>query len=155
MNPQLRREVRFEPGYDHREEDKDKPQGQQRGVHGMGIRFLLHGQEGSVQFLLWTDWLPTWCEDGAWGLRFKPDHNAALLNYYPMAVDVGYHSRTPKYEGQSTMPCDAIVGQDSCYYDGSTMMAESVMVLLLQKGHEAVFEYLESYYNSVFFGEDE
>lgn len=155
MNPQLRREIRFDPGYDYREEDKDKPAGQQRGVHGLGVRFFLHGQEGSVQFVFWTDWLPTWYEEGAFGhKRFKPDHNPQLLNFYPMAVDIGYHSRHPRYETHEPMSCDVVPGMDQCYYDGSSMMAENVMVLLLQGGHEAVFGYLENYYESVFFGDD-
>lgn len=151
----LRREVRFEPGYDYREEDAKLPPdqwGKRRGVHGMGIRFLLIGELGAIQFLLNTDWLPTDVKpDPLWGRC--PDYDArqhthAVGHLYPMAADLGYHWRTPLYEGASSYPCDVLDGIDACYYDGSGLRAGNAGAVLIQQGHEALWALMAEEYHS-------
>ncbi len=41
-----------------------------------------------------------------------------------LGTDVGRHSYKPEYEDQTKMDCDLLVGQDFCYYDGSSLRAE-------------------------------
>ena len=149
------REVRFEPGYDYAEEDKDKPWGERRGVHGMNIRFLLHGDEGTIQFLVYTQWLPSW-------VKTEPDAMfTRILDitdvmeggqkiFPPMAADIGFHwDKLPPHEPEDDwyhmQECDVRPG-GQCYYDGSSLQAERVFALLLKKGHEAVWTYMEEHY---------
>ena len=105
MSVPLKRLVNFEHGFDYRG-DPD-PKKSQYGCHGLNIRFLVIGEKGAVQFLIYSMWLPSM------DLRHLKKPSSG-----PMAADLGYHSRTPHYEGQSKRnPCEYIPG--GCYYDGS------------------------------------
>lgn len=130
----LRREVLFEPGYDGRDEGK--------GIHGMNIRFLLHGENGTVQFLIFTGWLPTHQPHNLI-IHNPPHHPHNDVFFGPMAADLGYHWKTKRYDDQEPMKCEFL---GECYYDGSGLRAEDVFKVLLTKGHEAVWEYLEKEY---------
>jgi hypothetical protein len=145
---ELRREVRFDPGYDHREDDKGKPSGQRRGQHGMQIRFLLHGDLGTVQFVLGTDWVPTHVVDGPWGKKLDRSKDPAVVRcagLFPMPVDLGHHWRTPVYEGEYQRDhCEWIDGP--CFYDGSGLNADPVAVALFTEGDAGVWRHLEAYY---------
>lgn len=100
-------------------------------------------------------------------------------SYQPMAADLGYHSRVPLYDGQEPMgsvnyklgtddtkeglerftsirtetgtftPCPYLDGAP-CYYDGSGLQAETVLTILIEKGGEAVWQYMEECYHSHF-----
>ena len=151
----LEREIRFEPGYDYTEEDAKGPPGKARGVHGLQIRWLLKGEDGTVQFLLYTDWLPTDVEAGPWGPIFsrrKREERAQrspsmLAGMFPMCADLGYHWRWPTYEDQAFHgECDALKGGGDCYYDGSGMAAEKVGALMVVGGSDAVWTHLQDYY---------
>jgi hypothetical protein len=145
----LRREVRFEPGYDHRAEDASKPAGKRRGCHGLNIRFLLHGAMGCVQFCMYTDWLPSHVDHGAqFGPRVdrKLDHYGLRnLDLFPMAADLGHHWRAPLYEGE-WQPTECEFLGHPCYYDGSGLNAEPVMAALFIEGDAGVWRHLEEYY---------
>lgn len=141
----MRRELRFEPGYDYRSEDADKPANAQRGAHGLNIRFLVHGASGTVQFLLYTGWLPSWVHVGVTLTTVK--HEASRVDdLYPMAADFGHHWDTPTYsDAEPMMPCE-FRPTNQCYYDGSSLRAERLLGVLLTQGHEAVWTALESEY---------
>ena len=64
------------------------------GIGAMQLRFILKGANGATQFVF----------------------------YNGMGEDIGYHSYTPQYEGQTVMrkTCD-ILGC-ACYYDGSSLL---------------------------------
>lgn len=144
----LRREVRFEAGYDHSDEDKDKPRGRRRGCHGLQIRFLLHGDDGTIQFLLYTDWLPSWASADEWH-PVKPQPIPALHDKFPMAADLGHHWDTSTYEGEKSMDeCDVRPG-GKCFYDGSGLRAEPVLAVLLKDGSDGVWAALEAEYEAV------
>jgi len=50
--------------------------------------------------------------------------------------------------------CEYLEGDKPCYYDDSGLNAEAVYKILLDEGEEAVWIYLENYYNEVFNEED-
>lgn len=131
----LKREILWEPGFDHRND----PQKKQYGCHGLQIRWLVHGDKGSVQFLLYTGWLPTWD---------MGDHSQLFV----MPADLGYHADEPQYEDQTTMEC-AHRPSGKCYYDGSSLNAEKPFKILLTEGEEALWQFLEEYYRTIFEGE--
>jgi hypothetical protein len=139
---QFQREIRCEPGYDFREEDAHKPSHQRRGCHGMNMRWLLHGQYGTIQFLIYTSWLPSWVKEGQWGPRVD-DHGPA--QFRPMAADLGHHWDRPTYDGEDSMTCDIRSG-GTCFYDGSGLNAEPLFAKLLTNGSEAVWAEMEAYY---------
>ena len=107
------------------------------------IAFYLIKDNQAVQFKLMTQWFP---EDERRTLKQQ--------GYYPYlyGTDLGYHSPTPLYEGQSPMnegkECHII--KCSCYYDGSSLNAEPVFELLVNEGEEAVWKYLEKYFDDMF-----
>ena len=136
----MRREIRFEPGYDYRH-DED-PKKRQNGCHGLQLRFLVHGDKGSVQFLLMTDWLPTWKSIAEGG-------RVSRGSFGPLPGDLGYHADEPQYEGQSAMECSERPGK-KCYYDGSSLNADEPFRILVTAGDKALWEFLEQYYRDVF-----
>ena len=138
----FRREICWEPGYGHRNDSQKK----QYGCHGLQIRWLLHGSRATVQFLIFTGWLPTWKSFGG----------KTPVNVLP--ADVGYHADQfgwclrvvlPQYENQQQRDCEYRPGGE-CYYDGSGLQAEELFKILVCKGEEAVWSYLENYYHHLF-----
>lgn len=143
------RSIRFEPGYDKRAESTP---GKTYGVHGMDIVFFLRGEEGAIQFKMstgWVPWEPRPVSDRPelWGARY---HQNDRLAGYPMAVDLGYHSNRPLYEGAYLLSNECPYIGGPCYYDGSGLSAEPVMVALIYDGEEAVWQLLVDYYRATF-----
>ena len=139
----MERKIYFEPAYDKRNPDEAK----NYGIHGLDIRFVLKGDKGAVQFVIYTNWqLPHVQKELA---RKATKDN--LFLYLPMPADVGWHSPVPIYQDQEPISeeCEYLDGKP-CYYDGSTFHAEKVFDILVAEGDEAVWKYLEDYYNQVF-----
>lgn len=135
MSVQFERRVEVTPAYDRRNAGC--------GVGSCTLRFLLMGPRGTTQFVMLTGWyLP------------GVEYDFRQQDYRPEAIgmDVGYHSPTPMYEGQASMPCDVLPG-GRCYYDGSSIAAHGVMRQLIEEGHEAVWRRLEADYMARF-GDD-
>ncbi len=128
--------------------DKCKPgTGGSHGVHGLSIRFLSKGLEGAVQFLLYTGWLPQKVEVDSIGYRniTKWGTESSM-----MPSDLGYHSKKPRYEGHSSVgPCKYCDGEE-CYYAGSGLNASDAMYTLVNGGGDALWEFLDAYYEYVF-----
>lgn len=134
--------VSFNPGYDKRHTDPNK----NYGIAGVTIRFILKGKRGATQFVVFTDWYPPSVQRE----HFEKQLDHKYFDVRPMAVDLGYHARTPQYEGQKSMgPCEYLDGAE-CYYDGSGLNAEPVRNMLLMCGDEAVWKELERYYVDLF-----
>ena len=139
MEEKLERIVKFFPAYDKRHSDPKK----NYGVGCVRVIMLLKGKKGAVSFTFGTGmYLPRvyeWWESK--GLRHgnKPDY---------MGYDVGYHSPTPKFEGQdiSQKKCDWIGA--ACYSDGSAIRADDYMKVLLEKGDEKIWNMLEKDYKN-------
>lgn len=128
----LRRETRWEPAFDRVEEGY--------GVHGVNCRWLLFGDQGVVQFLIYTNWnLP---EVRARLERERFEH----LFCRPLAADFGHHWSTPTYEGEQTMNTCDLLPEGKCFYDGSGLYAKKVLDRLISEGSEAVWSEMEAEY---------
>ena len=136
----MNREIVFRPAYDKTDEGY--------GVHGVELAFYLKGDLGAVQFVLYTNWhLPHVQEK----MDKRMDRQFPHLSCHPQPADLGFHSPKPTYEGQETIRDECPFLDDKpCYYDGSTLNAESIYQTLLTKGHEGVWQELEDYYKSIF-----
>lgn len=92
--------------------------------------YFLEGTEGVVQFMiLFSEWRDV-----------------------PLPADVGYHARTPQYDGQSPMGGCKELGGDTCYYDGSGLLARDLYDKFLAGGQdpEIIWSELKSFYNDTF-----
>lgn len=139
MRVKLERSVEVGAAYDKRNPDPSK----NYGIHGVSLRFLLRGPNGVVQFVIYTNWqLPH--------VRREFDAKASNHNHFlchPQPADIGYHSYVPTYEGQTSMgsSCEYLGGVE-CFYDGSTLYADDVFKIMVEKGGEAMWAELEAYY---------
>lgn len=120
--------------------------GGSHGCHGLNILFVSQGQEGAVQFLMFTGWIPQYAEQSSIGVRSIRESGLHM-----MPADLGYHSKTPRYEGQNKIQeaCEFCDGQP-CYYDGSSLNANDAMYALVNGGDDALWRFLDAYYASVF-----
>ncbi len=127
--------VTMNAAYDKRHKDPNK----NYGIHGVDLRMVLKGEKGATQFVLYTGWhLPHVQKE----LIKKEFANPSLLGIEmlaePLPADLGYHSPTPQFEGQSNMgDCDILEGGD-CYYDGSSLNAERMYKILLKANIRAL-----------------
>ena len=107
---EFRREIKFSPAFDKRTNDPKT----NCGIHGAEMAFYLHGPKGVIQFVVYTNWpLPHVQKE----LDAKPpSRDFPYLFHSPQPADIGYHSPTPRYEGQTSGECGLLGGK--CYYDG-------------------------------------
>jgi uncharacterized protein (TIGR02996 family) len=135
------RRVECSPAFDRRSSDP----AQNYGVGCAKLRWILIGPKGAVQFVLYTNWhLPHVADE------FEAStHRSTLLR--PLPADVGYHSLQPRYEGQEVMDeaCRYLDGRP-CYYDGSSLTAQTAFTALVASGDDAIWGLLESYYADTF-----
>lgn len=137
----MERRIEFEPAYDKRPT---------YGIHGVTLRFLLIGDAGAVQFVVYTKWqLPHVTEEHK-RRYYAPSGDDPHWMERPLPADLGYHARMPHYEGQSSMGACSILGGAECYYDGSRLNAEPVFKRLLAEGDAGVWDALEKYYKRTF-----
>ncbi len=141
----LKKSLEIAPAWDRRHPDPEK----NSGAHGVEMWFYLTGSEGAVQFVLATNWqLPNVTREQE---KTPPPlgHTRSLLRPYP--IDFGYHSHVPMHEGHTPigMAC-SVLGTDTCYYDGSSMLAETAFNKLLTGGHKALDQYMLEFYNDTF-----
>ena len=127
---------------------KCKPNsGGSHGRHGLNICFVAQGDKGAVQFVIYTGWIPQYIERsiiGVYNIKNWATHD-------PIPADLGYHSKVPMYEGQDVITdsckyCDGM----PCYCDGSGINAEGAMYTLVNGGDEALWKFLDAFYDSVF-----
>ena len=140
----MERIIEFSPAYDKRNSNPAK----NYGIQGVEIRFVLKGDRGAVQFVLFTSWyLPHVQAE----LDSKPLGELPYMFHKPLPADLGYHSLTPRYEGQKPMAdsCPYLDGKP-CYYDGSGLNAEPVYERLLREGDIGVWTALEDFYKKIF-----
>ena len=135
----LKREIHISPAFDKRSSDPSK----NYGIHGVELCFILKGEQGAIQFVIYTNWmLPHVREE----YDLKTNHHLC----HPIPADIGYHSRTPKYEGQKSLTDDCTVIGGACYYDGSGLQAEDVFNIMVEKGGDAMWAEMEDRYNQLF-----
>lgn len=130
----MERILSIKPAWDKRSADPAK----NYGIHGMEFRFVLRGERGAVQFLFYSGTYLRHIERERLG-------KVETIGCRWMGVDVGYHSPVPQYTGQTSTPCDLLPGHE-CYYDGSSLAAESVAEEYVSKGPDAVWTHLLGVY---------
>jgi hypothetical protein len=141
----LTREIRFQAAYDRRSTDPKK----NYGIHGVTMTWYVKGPEGAVQFQVFTNWqVPKVRAEQE--ERERAGNPWPLCCVAPMPSDLGYHSHTPRYEGQSPMSDTCEITGGTCYYDGSTLNAEPIFDILTLEGEEACWKAIENYYRSTF-----
>jgi len=134
---------------------------QNYGIHGVEMRFVLKGEKGAVQFLIFTNWhLPHVEEEHRRLVQRKAiQHEPVSIwlesLYRPIAADIGYHSPEPRYEGQEPMEDCSYVSGGHCYYDGSSLAAQRFYDVMLREGGDGLWRELEAYYLAVFETEPE
>ena len=141
--------VMMTPAYDKRHKDPNK----NYGIHGVNLKMVLKGKMGAVQFVVYTNWqLPHVTEEM---LQNPRQRNSVDMFFMPMPADLGYHSYKPRYEGQTllTESCEYLDGKP-CYYDGSSLNAETIYETLLEEGSDGVWRELENCYNEIFNDEE-
>lgn len=111
------------------------------GKDGLKVLFVSKGKEGAVQFIL--------------GLGVTPQTEAQIeWKGYLYPFDLGYHSKTPRYEGQKPISAHCeFCDNETCYYDGSSLNANDAMLALVNGGDKALCEFLDGYYKHVFYDE--
>jgi len=140
----MERRIVFNKAWDKRDSDPSK----NYGVHGVEIAFYLIGDDGAVQFVIYTNWhIPSVQQE----FDNKPPRSEfPYLSHKPLPADLGYHSYKPTYEGQEALTDNCHLLGGPCYYDGSTLNAERIFKILTVGGSEAVWTELENYYKEVF-----
>ena len=119
------------PAFDRRDPEPSK----NYGIHGMELRFVLKGERGATQFVLFTNWMLPHLRHG--------DKSVLGFICEPLPADLGYHARVAQYEGQESRgPCELLDGAP-CFYDGSGLQAQVVFDRFVAEGEEAIWETLE------------
>ncbi len=136
------RELTIVPPFDKRSNDP----GRNYGIHGMEFRFVLSKDNRATQFVAYTQLhLPHVARE----LHEQP--KSRYLN--PMEIqgaDVGYHSPTPTYEGQTCTDEACQVTGGKCYYDGSSLRAEEWAKRWLEDGTDMIWMLLREQYERTF-----
>ncbi len=136
------RKLEIVPAFDKRHTDPTK----NYGIHGMELRFILIGEKGATQFVVYTGvQLPHVRKE-----LLRTSFDTFEASTRPMGADIGYHSPTPRYDGQDGMENCPYLDGATCYYDGSGLQAHAFLPVFLEKGEDAVWEMLEERYVSLF-----
>ena len=118
----------------------DKP-GENYGIHGLDVWFILKGPKGAVQFL---------ANFGVYLPSVKHVTPGEIMGF-----DVGYHAPTPQYDGQRSCndTCELVEG-GICYYDGSSTLADEwakqIFSTVGRPPDNVVWEMLEHEYHDRF-----
>lgn len=151
---EFERIVNISPAFDKR---TDNPKTNYR-IGSCSIWFILKKDNKAVQFMFGTDWfLPEtvkeYREQGVKGdktsVKLRGEKDRGVDGW-----DIGYHSPTPEFEGQSSMDCKFIEG-GKCYYDGSGLRARENQEILIRKGSEGVWKFLKEEWEARFGSEKE
>lgn len=135
--------IEWTPAFDKRNSNPNKDY----GIHGMNLRFLLKGEKGMTQFVIYTNWqLPHVTKE------FEKEISSSQFPHLmcnPLPADFGYHAKEPQYEGQDLMEC-CYSESGKCYYDGSSLYAQTVFDRFVTEGDSAIWEELEKAYHERF-----
>jgi len=119
------------------------------GIHGLDIWFILKGPKGATQYACTFDIYLPHVE------KYDRPKWKAMEREKIRGFDVGYHSLTPQYEGQTQTDCTSLDG-GKCYYDGSSLRAnswtETIFSTIGKPPEEVLWKMLEDEYMSRFEG---
>lgn len=146
----LERIVKFRPAHDClrvqpcvKGSDKCKPD--QGGSHGIGnveLTFTLRGPDAEVSLVIGTGWyLPV-------TPAVPPGRRGSPMGYF-----VEIHTARPRFEGQeprtdTRRPGDSCEKWAGCYVDTGFLMSDVPTALLVEKGSDALWEWLENQYET-------
>ena len=138
----MERLFEIRPAWDKRNKDPKK----NYGVHGAELFMGVKGKHGAVQFVVFLNWHLPAVEIGKKDFRYE-----SRIDDHVLPADVGFHSKTPMYEGQEPMSDSCqYTDNEPCYYDGSGLHASKVFDMLVAEGSDAVYKYLGSLYKQQF-----
>lgn len=120
------------------------------GIHCLDVWFILKGKKGAVQYAAsFRAYLPHVHRE----LESKGGIGEPIYGF-----DVGYHSRTPMYDGQTAMQNCNVFDGEPCYYDGSSLAAARWTELIFSTTgsppEEVLWKMLEDEYEKRF-GKDQ
>lgn len=119
--------------------EKCKPgTGGSHGRHNAEIHLTVRGSDAEVSLVIGTGWdLPT-----------VPDHHT---HRGPIGRFVEFHTSRPQYEGQNRdepRPDGSCKDWDACYIGIAYGMADEPTRLLVEKGSDVTWEWLEALYET-------
>ncbi|QRY51824.1 hypothetical protein [Mycolicibacterium septicum] len=138
----LERIFRVKPAYDcigvqpcvHGSDNCKPGTGGSHGRHNAEMHMTVRGSDAEVTLVLGTGWdLPT-----------VPDHHTRRG---PTGRFVEFHTARPRYEGQDyrePRPDWSCAGWSGCYIDSGYSMSDAPTALLVEKGSDAAWEWLEN-----------
>lgn len=113
--------------------------GGSHGRHNAELHMTVRGADAEIVLAIGTGWdLPT-------APRRQRDKD------YPWGMFVEFHTAHPRYEGQyggAPRPDGTCRNWAACYIDAGYTMADEPAALLVSKGSDAVWKWLESLYES-------
>lgn len=131
--------IRVQPCVHGNERCSSGDRGGNHGIHNAELQMTVRGPDAEITLLIGTGWF----------LPVTP--NKDLGTTYPAGHCVVFHTARPRYEGQPSWdkPNPAAHCKDwgRCYSDAGYLMAEEPARLLVEKGCDAVWEWLENQYN--------
>lgn len=93
----FKRLIEFNPAFDKQHPDPKK----NYGIHCVTMRFVLIGEKGAIQFVLYTGWYLPHNQEKILQDHLKDRHyDYPFCMLKPMPADWGCHAREPQYEGQ-------------------------------------------------------
>lgn len=148
MNAKPERLVHIRPAYDcirvqpcvhGSERCSSGDPGGNHGIHNAELVMTVRGPEAEVTLRVGTGW-------------FLPVTPGSTFNQkrYPNGYSVSFHTARPRYDGQEpreVAPQGHCKEWGQCYWDAGFPMAEEPAALLVEKGSDAVWEWLENQYN--------
>lgn len=144
MSDELQRVFNVRPAYDcigvqpcvHGSETCKPGTGGSHGRHAAEMHMTVRGPDAEVTLVLGTGWdLPT-----------VPDHHT---HRGPTGRFIEFHTARPQYEGQDGSPPRSdgtCKNWSGCYLNTGYSMSDEPTRLLVEKGSDAVWEWLEALY---------
>ncbi len=124
------RRIEFTPAYDKR----STIPGENYGIQGLGMKFLLTGPRGVIRFVVYT----------MWHLKHVRE---SIEPSWPIAADISYHSPVPTHDGQMPVTSECrYLNNRPCYYDCS-LCTEQILEILIEHGEGAMWRELEKQYH--------
>ena len=127
------RTITFHPAFDRRHSDPTQDQ----GINSVELRFVLRGELGAVEFMLFTNW-------------FLPHVRAQLGGEFckPGPCELVFHGRRPE-DGDYAGACLYLDSQ-ICYVSRQFTAADPILGRLLEEGDQGVWAALEAHYRERF-----
>jgi hypothetical protein len=144
----LERIIHIRPAYDcigvqpcvHGSERCKPGTGGSHGRHNAEMHMTLRGPDAEITLVISTGWdLPT----------VPAHHRLTRDRVYPRGAFVELHTSRPRYEGadrRQPNPGDSCEKWGSCYVDSGYTMSDEPTRLLVEKGSDAVWAWLENLY---------